>query len=117
MTDLFTWAEMRRFKWWLYLLGPFLEGFGLVVILFPDVLPWLLRWGSWLQRHTRTLANVARRVLRIPRDMRLADGTASEVAATARGRIVIAPGEKASADEKVKFLMEKYLETDAACGP
>jgi hypothetical protein len=114
MTDLVTWAEMSRFKWWLYLLGPILEGCGIIVILFPDVLPWLLRWWSWLQRHTRTLANGVRRMLGIRHDTRLAAQTGTLTSVGEHARLVIAPGESAPLEDKVRYLMQKSLELDGA---
>ena len=30
------WAPMSALKWWLYFVGPILEGLEIVVILFPD---------------------------------------------------------------------------------
>ena len=108
------WAQMTPLKWWLYLLGPTLEGLGILVILFPDALPGVTWTGRWLLRLANTLANAVDRFARIVHDIRIAGGTASAVAVTARGRIVIAPGQNATLEEKVKFLFDKHLEIEFA---
>jgi len=108
------WAQMTPLKCWLYLIGPILEGLGILVILFPDALPGVTWAGRWLLRLANTLANAVDRFARIVHDIRIAGGTASAVAVTARGRIVIAPGQNATLEEKVKFLFDKHLEIDGA---
>jgi hypothetical protein len=114
MTDLFTWAEMSCFKWWLYLLGPILEGIGIVVILFPDVVPGMQRLDQWLRRHGHRIANRLRRLFRIPQVIEATGIVTATGSLTLQGRGVVLPGQTASLEEKVQFLFDWYPKINEA---
>jgi hypothetical protein len=115
MSDLFTWVDgMSPFKRAILGTGFVLESAGIILILFPDVLPALKRAGSWLLRWAQTAQSGIRRVLRIRPDTRVARMAVSEGKDTVRGRGVATLGEAASLEEKVRFLLAKHLEIDSA---
>ena len=112
----FTWADTTPLKCWLYLIGPFLEACGIVVVLFPDVVPGLQRLDQWLRRQGQRVANGVRRVLGLPRVIEATGIVTAKANLTLQGRGVVLPGRNASLEEKVQFLLDWYPKINEAIG-
>jgi hypothetical protein len=112
----FTWADMTPLKWTLCLVGLVLEGLGIVVILFPDVVPGLQRLDQWLRRQGQRVANGVRRVLGLPRVIEATGVVIATGNLTLQGRGVVLPGRNASLEEKVQFLLDWHPKINEAIG-
>jgi hypothetical protein len=95
------------------ILGAISEFAGLVLIAWPDLVPWKRQASTWLRQTYGTAEGIVRRILRRPRQVTVARsiGLASsiEIAGSLRRRRGCSPD--ASLEEKVHFLLSR--DTDA----
>jgi hypothetical protein len=106
---LVTWAEMSRLKWSFLAVGAVLEGLGIFILVFPDLVPNFRRFSLWLGNHTRSLLAHIHRMLKRPRHIVLTADTGKLGLSGERASLMKAPGETATLEDKIEYLLARII--------
>ena len=87
--------------------GAIFEFLGIIIIVFPDLIPYGRRFSQWLRRRARTLFDHISRMLGRPRNVVIEVGTASEVNIAGRVSLIKSASGAATLEQKVEFLLTR----------
>jgi hypothetical protein len=90
--------------------GAAFEFLGIIVIVFPDLIPYGIRLSLWQRRHTRALFDHIGRLLGRPRNVVIEVPTASELNIAGRGSPMKSASGAATLEQKVEFLLTRDQE-------
>jgi hypothetical protein len=94
----------------LLVMGAAFEFVGIIVLVFPDLVPYGLRFSQWQRNHAHALLDGIRRMLGRPRNVVIQVGAASAVTATGRASLMKSVSATATLEHKVEFLLTRDQE-------
>ena len=97
----------------LYVTGAALELVGILLIAWPDLLPYAERVSRWLRVVMRWLAERLRRLFRRRRDVVVNVGAADALAIAGSISVVVSPNPDATLEERVEYLLRREQEAQA----
>jgi hypothetical protein len=97
----------------LYVTGAVLELGGILLVAWPDLLPYAGLVSRWLRAAMRRVADRPRRLLRRRRDVVVQVGAATATASAGSVSVVVSPNPDATLEERVEYLLRREQEAQA----
>jgi len=101
---------MSAFRFSLLIGGAFFEFAGIILLAFPDLVPYGVRFSQWQRRHAHALLDQIRRVLGRPRNLTIQVGSAGAVVSAGRVSVMKSSSATATLHQKVEFLLARDQE-------
>ena len=90
--------------------GAGFEFVGIILLAFPDLVPYGIRFSQWQRKHIRTLLDQIRWALGRPRNLTIEVGSAVAVDLAGRASVMKSASATATLEQKVEFLLSRDQE-------